>query len=127
MLMLVMWSRSLRSLTLLCLIMSSEGSEPLVALQYSLDLIRSNVGVVVNKKFKIKNRHEKLEIFHRRFCLKPEVCWWRMCRNSFGNFSFYLSMFNSSILGFQIEICRLHCLRIRYQKTQRIMEQLGIS
>jgi hypothetical protein len=47
--------------------MSSEGSDPLVALEYSLDLIRSNMGVVVKKKFKIKNRHEKLEIFHRRF------------------------------------------------------------
>ena len=46
MLMLVMRSISLRSLTLLCLIMSSEGSDPLVALEYSLDLIRSNMGVV---------------------------------------------------------------------------------
>jgi len=85
------------------------------------------MGVVVKKKFKIKNRHEKLEILHRRFCLKPEVCWWRKCRTFFGSFSFYVSMFNLSILGFQIEICRLHSLRIRYQKTQRGMEQLGIS
>ena len=101
MLMLVMGSVSLTSLTLLCLIMSSEGSDPLVELEYSLDLIRSNVGIVVKKKFKIKNRHEKLEIFHRRFCLKREVCWWRKCRNFFGSFSFYVLMFNLSIYYFK--------------------------
>lgn len=125
--MLVMRCRSLRSLTLLCVIMSSEGSDPLVTLEYSLDLIQSNMGVVVKKKFKIKNRHEKMEIFNIRFCLKRGVCWWRKCRNFFGSFSFYDLMFSLSILVFQIGICRLHCLRIRYQKIQRGMEQLGIS
>jgi len=60
---------SLRNLTLLCLILSSEGSDPLVALESSLDLIWSNMCVVLREKFKIKNRYEKLEIFHRRFCL----------------------------------------------------------
>jgi len=118
---------SLRSLTLLCLIMSSKGSDPLLALECSLDLIRSNMGVVLRKKFKIKSIYETLEIFQRRFCPKREVFWWRKCRNFLGSFSFYVLMFNLSILVFQIENCRLHCLRIRYQKTQRGMEQLGIS
>lgn len=45
---------SLRSLTLLCLSMSSEGRDPLVALQCSLDLIRSNMGEVLWKKFKLR-------------------------------------------------------------------------
>jgi hypothetical protein len=77
--------------------MSSEGSDTLVALEYSLDLIRSNMGVVVKKNFKVKNRYEKLEIFHRRFRLKREVCWWRKCRYFFGSFNFYVLMFNLSI------------------------------
>jgi hypothetical protein len=78
--MLLMRGISLRSL--MCL-MSSEGSDPLVALEYSLDLIRSNMGAVVNKKFKIKNKCDELDKFRRRVCLKHELCWWRKCRNFF--------------------------------------------
>ena len=57
----------------------------MVALEHPLDLIRSNMGVVVKKKFKIKNRYEKLEIIHRSFCLKREVFWWRKCRLFLGS------------------------------------------
>lgn len=95
MLMLVTGSVSLKSS--ICLIISSEGSDHLVALEYSLDSIRSNMGVVLKEKFKIKNRYDKLEIFHRIFCLKHEVCWWRKCRNFFGSFSFYVLIFNLNI------------------------------
>jgi hypothetical protein len=56
MLMLVMGSIIFRSLTLLCLIVSSEGGDPLVAHEYSLHLIRSNMGVVVKKKKKKRRK-----------------------------------------------------------------------
>jgi hypothetical protein len=47
--------------------MSSEGSDPLVALEYSLDLIRSNMGVVVKKKSKLRTGTKNWKYFIEDF------------------------------------------------------------